>query len=87
MSMSRKTYEQVARGLRDRNIPWSARVEAANVMADVFADDNERFDRGRFLEACGVEFPPCLVCGEPGGHLPGCALEQSMEVHPAGKGA
>lgn len=27
----------------------------ANALADYFASDNPRFDRVRFLEACGVE--------------------------------
>jgi hypothetical protein len=26
-----------------------------NATADIFAADNERFDRARFLKACGVE--------------------------------
>ena len=31
------------------------RKEVASAVADVCADCNDRFDRGRFLRACGVE--------------------------------
>lgn len=31
-----------------------ATVDMANRMADVFAADNPRFDRERFLKACGL---------------------------------
>lgn len=82
----RRLYGRVARQLRDRDIPWSAKLEAAHVMADVFADDDGGFDRDLFLKTCGVIAPQCAVCGEPDDeHLPGCALVRAVEAHPAGK--
>ncbi len=34
---------------------YGARVDMAEKLADYFASDNPRFDRERFLTACGVE--------------------------------
>jgi hypothetical protein len=33
----------------------SAKASAASTLADALAQDNPRFDRARFLAACGVE--------------------------------
>ena len=66
MAMSRKDYNKVAEILATANI--NADHEAAtntlmNVASDLalyFKQDNARFDRSRFLTACGVAFDPVL---------------------------
>lgn len=67
MAMSRKDYEKVAAILREENAfaangrdvaSRTARAVVATVavkMADMFAEDNPRFDRDRFLEACEAD--------------------------------
>ena len=58
--MSRKDYIAVAGLIRSRLVDtgdtvdqWNA-IAFADGMADLFAGDNPRFDRGRFLVACGL---------------------------------
>jgi len=60
MAMSKKDYVAVARAV-DRNIEdegnddaYKASCRLAERLADVFAADNPRFDRAKFLAACGV---------------------------------
>jgi hypothetical protein len=65
--MSRRDYEAVAAALREQVDAWPSnggevveiiRAVLANTaegLADAFEEDNERFDRERFLSACGVE--------------------------------
>ena len=53
--MSKKDYVLIARvfnGVLEDNLTSS---QVAMVLADVLASTNPRFDRGRFLTACGVE--------------------------------
>lgn len=60
--MSRKDYEAIARcvagaayGYDDRDHPSvETCCEIAASLATVMAQDNPRFDRERFLKACGV---------------------------------
>lgn len=62
--MSRKHFEQIAETIRvqldnvqDDESLYSIRatiVETANRLADVFTEANPRFDRNRFLAACGI---------------------------------
>ena len=56
-TFSRKFYEQTAKILKDSfggpNQPTN-RIEVAVRFSDVFAEDNERFDRTRFYLACGI---------------------------------
>lgn len=63
---SKKTYEMVARVLRDGREPQAAPLSdeaqrnvaleiAAEDFADQFAADNPAFDRERFLKAAGVQ--------------------------------
>jgi hypothetical protein len=61
--MTRKDYEAIARAIRlfhedDERDPIhtaSGAVEyVASNIADVMSADNPRFDRARFLKACGV---------------------------------
>lgn len=59
MSMSRKHYVAIARAvdLADN------KVDVAYNLASIFANDNPRFDRARFLEACGVlGYRTCDTC-------------------------
>jgi hypothetical protein len=69
MSMTRKHYVEVAETIK-RSVEWSAdetpvrkaaRLQAAqeiaNGMANMFAYDNGRFDRDRFMNACGLGNP------------------------------
>ena len=57
--MTRKDYELIARSIRvdrellDINGKGTADYIAAG-LAEQFAAMNPRFDRGRFLDACGV---------------------------------
>jgi len=60
MSMSRKQYRDMAAVIKevgDYNLDSAeAALEAiASGLATVFVIDNPRFDRARFLEACGIE--------------------------------
>lgn len=62
--MTKKDYELVARVLRDTEAAclrsqwdavWRDRGRVAEAFADELASTNPRFDRARFLRACGVE--------------------------------
>ena len=66
MALSRKNYEAVAAIVAGEALDppiadaWdrgyeSAREGIAVSLANYFARDNERFDRARFLNACGVQ--------------------------------
>lgn len=62
--MTRKDYEKIARVMREykseanshSDSPWrnTARVELVSRIADMLEQDNPRFDRARFLIACGL---------------------------------
>ena len=65
MSMTKKDYEAIARAIErtthhnavdsNYNEGWHGAITAIRCrLADVMADDNPRFDRQRFLKACGV---------------------------------
>lgn len=62
--MTRKDYILIADALHqararqfqaDRAQGFEAIAHAAEILADVLARDNPRFDQARFLVACGVE--------------------------------
>ena len=57
--MHRKDYVAIADVLATRKGIWStaelARQDIAEMIADLMARDNPRFDRARFLAACGVQ--------------------------------
>lgn len=63
--MTRKDYIKLAAAMKEamqetarspRAIAWNDAVTyAAGRVADALASDNPRFDRARFLTACGVE--------------------------------
>jgi hypothetical protein len=64
--MTRKDYELIAKVFKGANVPnpdkdeWNKAYsygikQSALDMADALAADNPRFDRERFLKACGVE--------------------------------
>jgi hypothetical protein len=59
--MTRKDYVAIAAAIRrimDSNgrndVEKGAVSDAAHYIADAMRDDNARFDRARFLEACGI---------------------------------
>lgn len=59
--MTRKDYEMIAEAIEDAykvcdasNSDTFGVTEAAHALADQFQTDNPRFDRDRFLKACGV---------------------------------
>lgn len=64
--MTKKDYELIARVLRDESSDGQAYRPDETLclaMADALAEDNPRFDRVKFLVACGVnveryDFPP-----------------------------
>jgi hypothetical protein len=60
--MTRKDYEAIAAALMEARFLSGQRTEgaqavndAAVLICDVMAADNPRFDRARFLKACGVQ--------------------------------
>lgn len=63
--MTKKHFEAIAailnsfyivpRGVPSRALEAAAVSGIAEEMADLFAQENPRFDRARFLKACGVE--------------------------------
>jgi hypothetical protein len=61
--MTKKDYIAIARALNVQLVGWTiaespdaAKIVAgiADEISDLFAADNPRFDRARFLQACGV---------------------------------
>lgn len=58
--MTRKDYELIARAIAGSamSIPTDAQIVqrrfTATMVADALASDNPRFDREKFLKACGV---------------------------------
>ena len=70
--MTRKDYELIAAATRDAlhsARPWSEDKEegirlTARSIADALAADNPRFDRSRFLAACGVAPSPATTGAE-----------------------
>jgi len=65
MTMTKKDYEAIARALArqidafpsaiENHAAHCARAQTCSNIADHCAADNPRFDRARFLKACGVE--------------------------------
>jgi len=59
--LSRKHYCAIARIMADdyplaeNNTPADVWQRAVNHLAEYFTQDNPRFDRARFLKACGLE--------------------------------
>lgn len=49
--MSRKHFEGIAMRLRKHKASW----ELCDAICDYFERENERFDRDRFMNACGFE--------------------------------
>ena len=59
MSMSRKDYVKVASiihtAIQESGFDgWTSVYEVGRLLADMFADDNPRFDRDRFYDAAGL---------------------------------
>lgn len=52
--MTRKHFESIAYSIRYMTLTDTARREVAERMADTCALHNSRFDRDKFLAACGV---------------------------------
>lgn len=55
MAMSSKDYEAVAAAVAATGGDYATREELAFRLAEVFSRGNPRFDRGRFLIACGFD--------------------------------
>lgn len=56
--MTRKDYVAVAKIIADNDSGmsiWTVRARIADALAEMFAADNPRFDRERFLKACGIK--------------------------------
>lgn len=59
--MSRKDYVAIAAAIKkftdiyDDEVSKEVVTGVSHNIANVFSDDNPRFDRSRFLQACGVE--------------------------------
>jgi hypothetical protein len=56
-TMTKKHFIQLAKIIDQFNWTdtYDQRARMANTIADMLAGENPRFDRGRFLAACGVE--------------------------------
>jgi hypothetical protein len=59
---SKRTYEAVAKAIKDNTSFYAAidmsvvdRDRLVSALADYFEQDNEHFDRDRFVKACGSE--------------------------------
>lgn len=59
--MTRKDYELIANAINDCVYPGAGDYNTvrlvARKVADELAEDNPRFDRNKFLGACGVDSP------------------------------
>lgn len=49
---SRKDYIAVAEAIRAVDMPSHSRTELVRVLSNMFARDNDRFDRSKFRRAC-----------------------------------
>ena len=62
--MTKKDYIAIARVIEDINSRKATGYRIAEIFADMLYRDNDRFDRDRFLLACGVILDvPCSGCG------------------------
>jgi hypothetical protein len=52
--MSRRHFELIASTIRALDMPANRREHVARDFADALAATNDRFDRDRFIKACGV---------------------------------
>ena len=52
---TRKQYKAIAKLIKESTLYSFDGVLIANEFADYFAKDNPRFDRDKFLSACGVK--------------------------------
>jgi hypothetical protein len=50
--MSKKNYVAVARLIHELNAPIDVKYELIDKMCEIFAADNPRFNRCRFVNAC-----------------------------------
>lgn len=63
--MTRKHFEFMADFIRTYPHPGAAaRVSLSHALADMFEERNARFDRGRFLRACGIYDPEPEGCAD-----------------------
>lgn len=53
--MTRKDYEAIAKAIK-ANIEHGSLGQLAIDLADVCGRDNDKFDRHRFLKACGLAY-------------------------------
>jgi hypothetical protein len=72
--MTKKHYEAIASILRKSiqqsytlGLDNSVEKYIAQYLADYFASENPRFDRVRFLTACGIEQEEVLMCNDCAG--------------------
>jgi len=57
--MTKKHYTAIASIMlsESMNTPYGYRKEISNKLANFFEQDNPKFDRERFLSACGINEP------------------------------
>ena len=55
--MTKKHYVAIAEIIKSEAMatPYGYRADIAGKLADYFKQDNPKFDRERFLTACGIE--------------------------------
>jgi hypothetical protein len=55
--MTRKDFIKVAQYISslENSLSFEARMSMAEFQCDIFADSNPRFNREKFLRACGLE--------------------------------
>lgn len=65
--MTKKDFELIANAINELFLGhknWSRSLEqVANKLAEKLAETNPRFNREKFLIACGVEIEKCFACG------------------------
>lgn len=54
--ITKKTFIKIAATVAEEKKP-ETRFKWACLMADLFAEDNPRFDRERFMKACNANHP------------------------------
>lgn len=72
MAMTRRNYEDVAKAIREERLNWDGNNQVqlaltylAGSLSNVFAADNNAFDRRRFLDAARVDWSAVDAKGKP----------------------
>lgn len=66
MALTKKDYELIATAIARARGDEGTKLRVAEELADKLKEENSRFERGRFLRACGVvpdriEYPRIII--------------------------